>query len=133
MYKGDVLPAATYEALQASDNAYLIDVRTDAEWSFVGIPAVDRLLRISWQVFPTMERNAQFVEKVIEAGVPKDAEVYLICRSGARSAAAASALTEAGYANCYNVAEGFEGDRDGEGHRASVGGWKHAGLPWVQG
>lgn len=133
MYKGDVLPAEAHERLQANDNAYLIDVRTDAEWNFVGVPAVDRLLRLSWQVYPTMERNGRFVETVEEAGIPKDAEIFLICRSGARSAAAASALAEAGFANCYNIAEGFEGDRDSEGHRGTVGGWKRAGLPWVQG
>jgi rhodanese-related sulfurtransferase len=133
MYKGDVMPAEAYQRLTASDNAYLIDVRTDAEWGYVGIPAIDGLLRVSWQVFPSMERNPRFVQKVEEAGIPKDAEIFLICRSGARSAAAASALTEAGFSNCYNVAEGFEGDRDGEGHRGTVGGWKHAGLPWVQG
>ena len=133
MYKGDVMPAAAYEQLKANDNAFLIDVRTDAEWNFVGVPAFERLLRLSWQNYPTMERNARFVEMVEEAGIPKDAEIYLICRSGARSAAAANALTDAGFANCYNVAQGFEGDRDAEGHRGTVGGWKNAGLPWVQG
>jgi rhodanese-related sulfurtransferase len=133
MHKGDVMPAAAYEQLMASENAYLIDVRTDAEWNFVGVPAVDRLLRLSWQSYPTMERNGHFVEMVEEAGIPKDAEIFLICRSGARSAAAANALTDAGFANCYNVAQGFEGDRDGEGHRGTIGGWKRAGLPWVQG
>jgi rhodanese-related sulfurtransferase len=133
MHKGDVMPAAAYEQLTANDNAFLIDVRTDAEWNFVGVPAIDRLLRLSWQNYPTMERNGRFVEMVEEAGIPKDAEIYLICRSGARSAAAANALTDAGFANCYNVAQGFEGDRDGDGHRGTVGGWKNAGLPWVQG
>ena len=64
--------------------------------------------------------------------MPRDAEFLLICRSGARSAAAASALTAAGYENCWNVAQGFEGDRDGEGHRGTVGGWKAVGPPWVQ-
>jgi rhodanese-related sulfurtransferase len=133
MYKGDVLPQAAHARLQENDNAYLIDVRTDAEWAFVGVPAVDRLVRIPWQFFPTMERNAGFVEQVERAGVPRNGEVYLICRSGARSAAAASALTQAGFADCYNVAEGFEGDKDAAGHRGTVGGWKHAGLPWAQG
>jgi rhodanese-related sulfurtransferase len=133
MYKGDVLPKAAHTRLVENDRAYLIDVRTDAEWAFVGVPAVDRLVRIPWQFFPTMERNATFVEQVEAAGVPRDGEVYLICRSGARSAAAAAALTDAGFAECYNVAEGFEGDKDAAGHRGTVGGWKHAGLPWVQG
>ena len=28
--------------------------------------------------------------------------------------------------------KGFEGDKDGTGHRGTLGGWKAAGLPWVQ-
>ncbi len=133
MYKGDLLPREVYERIRASQNAVLIDVRTDAEWAFVGIPAIDGLMRICWQQYPTMERNAGFVAEVEGAGVPKSAEIFLICRSGQRSAAAATALTQAGFENCYNVAEGFEGDKDAAGHRGSVGGWKHAGLPWIQG
>lgn len=133
MYKGDVLPAEAYRRLRAGENAVLIDVRTDAEWTFVGIPAVEPLLRISWQLYPTMERNVRFEDEVRAAGVSEDAEIFLICRSGGRSAAAAAALTKAGFSSCYNVAEGFEGDRDGQGHRSSLGGWKRAGLPWVQG
>lgn len=133
MYKGDLLPGETYERLQASDNAVLIDVRTDAEWAFVGIPAVENLMRLSWQSYPTMERHLGFEAEVEAAGVSKDAEIFLICRSGQRSATAAAALTQAGFEHCYNVAEGFEGDKDARGHRGSVGGWKHAGLPWIQG
>ena len=133
MYKGDLLPREVYERMQATENSVLIDVRTDAEWAFVGIPAVKQLLRISWQSFPAMERNEDFVADVERAGVPKDAEIFLICRSGQRSAAAAADLTQAGFESCYNVAEGFEGDKDAAGHRGSVGGWKHAGLPWIQG
>lgn len=131
-YKGDVLPAEAFEHLSSNPEAVLIDVRTLPEWAFVGVPAVERLLRISWQHFPTMDVNADFVGEVEAAGVPREAEVFLICRSGQRSASAAAALTEAGYANCYNVAEGFEGDRNAEGHRGTIGGWKHAGLPWFQ-
>ncbi len=133
MYKGDLLPKEVHDRIQASDDAVLIDVRTDAEWAFVGIPAVERLMRVSWQQFPTMERNAEFVAEIERAGVPKSADIFLICRSGQRSASAATALTQAGFENCYNVAEGFEGDKDVTGHRGSVGGWKHAGLPWIQG
>ena len=133
MYKGDIYPQETYERLTQSDNAVLIDVRTDAEWAFVGFPAIEPLLRISWQAFPTMEHNSDFVAQVEAAGVPKTAEIFLICRSGQRSASAATALTQAGFENCYNVAEGFEGNKDADGHRGTVGGWKHAGLPWIQG
>jgi rhodanese-related sulfurtransferase len=132
MYKGDLRPAEAYQRLQDSSNAWLVDVRTLPEWQFVGLPAVERLVRISWQEYPTMQVNGDFVRAVEEAGVPKDAEILCICRSGARSAAAATALTQAGYASCYNVAEGFEGDKDEHGRRGSVGGWKAAGLPWVQ-
>ena len=131
MYKGNLKPAEAYQRLRDS-NAWLVDVRTLPEWQFVGMPAVERLVRVSWQEYPTMQVNEDFVRAVEEAGVPKDAEVLCICRSGARSAAAATALTQAGFANCYNVAEGFEGDKDEHGRRGSVGGWKAAGLPWVQ-
>jgi rhodanese-related sulfurtransferase len=132
MYKGDVKPAEAFERLRDSPNAWLVDVRTLPEWQFVGVPAVERLVRVSWQEYPTMQVNDEFVRLVEDAGVPKDAEVLCICRSGARSAAAAAALTQAGFTNCYNVAEGFEGDKDEHGRRGSVGGWKAAGLPWVQ-
>jgi rhodanese-related sulfurtransferase len=79
-----------------------------------------------------MQVDPNFASKVVEAGVGRNDEVFLICRSGARSASAATALHGAGFTNCYNVAEGFEGDKDKEGHRGTIGGWKAAGLPWVQ-
>ena len=78
------------------------------------------------------DNGEHFVAEVEQLGLPKDAEILCICRSGARSASAASALTQAGYTNAWNVAEGFEGDKDASGHRGSIGGWKAAGLPWVQ-
>ena len=132
MHQGDVTPAEAYQRLQANANAVLIDVRTQPEWVFVGVPAVERLIRQSWQVFPQMQVNSQFVEEIEQMGLPKDTEIFCICRSGARSASAASALTQAGFTNAWNVAQGFEGDKDSHGHRGSVGGWKAAGLPWVQ-
>lgn len=132
MHRGDILPAEAHARLKANPNAVLIDVRTQPEWAFVGVPAVDRLMRLSWQVFPQMQVNESFMESVEKAGIPKDAEILCICRSGGRSAAAASALTEAGYGNSWNVAQGFEGDKDAQGHRGTSGGWKAAGLPWVQ-
>ena len=89
--------------------------------------------RIAFQEFPAMQVNLQFASQVRDAGIDPKAQIFLLCRSGARSAAAASALTAAGFENCYNVAEGFEGDKDTDGHRGTIGGWKAAGLPWVQG
>jgi rhodanese-related sulfurtransferase len=132
MYKADVDPQQAFEAMNANAGAVMIDVRTNAEWAFVGVPAVERLLTLSWQQFPSMQVNEQFVTAVREAGIAEDADIYCICRSGARSAAAATALTQAGFKNCFNVAEGFEGDLDGERHRGHTNGWKARGLPWIQ-
>ena len=132
MHKGDLTPAEAFERLQNNSAAVLIDVRTQPEWVFVGVPAVERLVRLSWQVFPTMQVNGQFVAEIEQMGLSKDTEILCICRSGARSASAASALTQAGFANAWNVAEGFEGDKDAQGHRGTIGGWKAAGLPWMQ-
>jgi rhodanese-related sulfurtransferase len=132
MYKGDVTPTEAHEALTSNPNAVMIDVRTRAERAFVGVPAVERTVAVQWQVLPDMHMNENFVQAVEQAGVARSDTVYLICRSGARSAAAAAALTEAGYENCYNVAEGFEGGLDENRHRGCVSGWKYRGLPWIQ-
>lgn len=136
-YAGDIKPKDAWEILQNDPDACLIDVRTDAEWRYVGLPKLDKLGKstycVSWQVFPDNKLNERFVEQVKANGVRTDQPLLLLCRSGQRSKHAAIALTAAGYERCYNVAEGFEGDRDGGGHRGSVGGWKVAGLPWDQG
>lgn len=136
-YAGDLRPAEAWALLKDDPKAVLVDVRTMPEWNFVGLPRLDGLGKetvcVSWQVFPDMGMNADFAGEVEGRGVSKDQPVLLICRSGARSRSAAMALTAAGFGPCYNVAEGFEGDRDGELHRGSVGGWKMAGLPWAQG
>lgn len=132
MHQGDISPTEAHHRLQNNRAAVLIDVRTQPEWVFVGVPAVERLIRLSWQVFPSMQVNPGFVSEIEQMELSKDTEILCICRSGARSAAAASALTAAGYTNAWNVAEGFEGDKDADGHRGTIGGWKAAGLPWVQ-
>jgi rhodanese-related sulfurtransferase len=132
MYRGDIPPAEAFDRLKNNAQAVLIDVRTQPEWTFVGVPQVERLIRLSWQVYPAMDVNARFAQEVEAAGLPKDTEIMCICRSGARSASAATALTQAGFTNCWNVAQGFEGDKDAQGQRSRVNGWKFAGLPWVQ-
>ena len=132
MYKGDLPPSEAHARLKSNPAAVLIDVRTQPEWTFVGVPQVERLVRLSWQVYPTMDVNARFVEEVQALGLPPDAEIFCICRSGARSASAATALTNAGFTNCWNVAQGFEGDKDGENHRGRTNCWKAGGLPWAQ-
>jgi rhodanese-related sulfurtransferase len=139
-YLGDVTAQETWDALAKEPGAALIDVRTAAEWNYVGLPDVSQtaapLHRVEWQSYPSGAVNTSFVELLSDslevAGVSRDAPLFFICRSGARSASAATAMTAAGYKRCYNVAGGFEGPRDATGHRGSVDGWKAAGLPWVQ-
>ena len=136
-YAGDVDVKETWHQLSEDPDAVLVDVRTKAEWNFVGLPDLSSLnkevVRDEWKVFPSMAVNPDFLQTVEQAGIAKDAAIYLLCRSGQRSRDAAIMLTAAGYQKCYNVTAGFEGDKDKEGHRGTVGGWKFAGLPWSQG
>ncbi len=137
----DVPVEEVWARLKADAEAVLVDVRTRAEWTFVGVPDLStlskRVATVEWQTFPDSRVDPDFVGKVSElleaAGVSKDAEVFFICRSGARSRAAAVAMTDAGYTRCRNVAEGFEGPLDATQKRGEVAGWKAAGLPWRQG
>ena len=135
-YAGDVTPATAWKILGEHKNAMLVDVRTRAEWNFVGLPDLASLAKkpvlVEWQVFPSMQPNPEFVSALAGALADKDAPLLFLCRSGARSAAAAKAMTAAGYSRCLNVADGFEGPLDGEAKRGSAGGWKTAGLPWRQ-
>lgn len=135
-YAGDVSPQQAYAAITRDPKAALIDCRTQAEWSFVGLPDLRAAGRqpvlVEWQTFPAMTLNSDFVAAVARAGIGKGQQLYFICRSGNRSRAAAIAMTAAGYGPCYNIASGFEGGRDQEGHRGTVEGWKAAGCPWRQ-
>ena len=139
-YKGDVTVEEAWGTLSSEPAATLVDVRTAAEWNYVGLPDLTKigkpLLRVEWQSFPSGGVNPKFAEtldaELKKRGAPADAPLFFICRSGARSASAAAAMTAAGYTRCYNVAGGFEGRRDEEGHRGTVEGWKAAHLPWVQ-
>jgi rhodanese-related sulfurtransferase len=132
----NVAPAQTWEALQADEDAQLVDVRTDVEWTFVGLPdlgsAGKETLLIPWQVYPTMQLNGSFEENLRAAGLTAAHKIYFICRSGARSMAAAEAARSAGFPHVFNVADGFEGPPDVEGHRGTTAGWKANGLPWRQ-
>jgi len=136
-YAGDVLPADAYKALQDDADAVLVDVRTEPEWQFVGLPDLSSIgkqaMLAQWQTFPGGVPNPNFAADCEAAGLRKGQPVYFLCRSGVRSMHAATAMTELGFGPCYNVAQGFEGDKDGEGHRGNTGGWKVAGLPWQQG
>lgn len=139
-YAGDVTCKQCYSSLQNNDKAQLIDVRTMAEWMFVGVPDLNGVNKqthtIEWQKFPTMQVNTEFVsgaeEAVTKAGSDMESEIYCLCRSGVRSIAAAQALTDAGFSKVYNVLDGFEGNHNEEGKRGLRAGWKFNELPWVQ-
>jgi len=137
----DVSVVETWARLESDPGAVLIDVRTRAEWAFVGLPDLTSLgkqpVLIEWQSFPDNRVDAQFAARLAstlkDAGVGQDAELLFICRSGGRSKMAAQALSGLGFTRCRNVADGFEGPLDPHRHRGATGGWKNAGLPWVQG
>jgi rhodanese-related sulfurtransferase len=135
-YTGDVAPATAWKILSDLKDAVLIDVRTRAEWNYVGLPDLDSIAKkpalLEWQIFPSMQPNPEFVAALSGAVANKGAPLLFLCRSGARSAAAAKAMTAAGYSTCLNVADGFEGPLDAQAKRGSAGGWKAAGLPWRQ-
>ncbi|WP_160668876.1 rhodanese-like domain-containing protein [Pseudarthrobacter sp. ATCC 49987] len=135
-YAGDLSPQEAWAKLE--DGALLVDVRTEAEWAHIGIPdtaaAGERRndpLFIQWNLAGGIP-NSQFIEQLTrqlkqQAPEGRGTELVFLCRSGARSVAAALAATEAGFTS-YNVLEGFEGAPDRHGER-TVNGWKNRGLP----
>ena len=128
----EVDPKQAYEILQNTDNAVLIDVRSTMEYQFVGHP-VDAV-HVPLKEPPDWETKDGFVDdvKTVLKEQSSDTPLLMLCRSGARSAAAGEMLMNAGYTNVYNVLEGFEGDKDEQGHRNTVGGWRFHQLPWEQ-
>jgi rhodanese-related sulfurtransferase len=126
-YAGALLPAEAHALMQAG--AKLIDVRTRPELAYVG--KIPGSIALEWQTYPGNRPNPEFLSE-LAAVTGKDEVLMFVCRSGARSHSAAEAATRAGWRECYNVLEGFEGDKDAEQHRNTVGGWRKAGLPWIQ-
>lgn len=151
-YAGDITPQHAWELLRDNPEAVLVDVRTDAEWNYVGVPDTSsigrRTVLIEWVSYPTGARNDNFVDQLKEAGIGGVSEatrdvdggaagsdtarpVIFLCRSGHRSIGAAEAATAAGIGPSYNVLDGFEGAIGADGHRGSAG-WRAVGLPWRQ-
>ena len=130
LYSGALSPSVAYELLRLDPSARLVDVRTQAEWDYVG--KVPGSIQIEWQTYPGGRPNPAFLDE-LKSQVSEETIVMFLCRSGVRSHAAAIASTQVGFSRSFNILEGFEGDKDAKGHRSSVGGWKLAGLPWVQG
>ncbi len=135
-YAGEVEVGDAWVALETDQSSILVDVRTNAEWAYVGVPDLSSLRKelalVPWHIFPDMHRNDEFEAQVLSVTADTAASLLFICRSGVRSKAAAIAMTDAGYERCYNVIGGFEGDKDKNNHRGTANGWKAAGLPWIQ-
>ncbi|MHA7653713.1 rhodanese-like domain-containing protein [Mycobacterium sp. ML4] len=137
-YAGDITPLEAWKLLSDNPGAVLVDVRTDAEWRFVGVPDLSSLGRevvyVEWNKSNGQHNNnflAELQDK-IPAGGEGERPVVFLCRSGNRSIGAAEVATEAGYTPSYNVLDGFEGQLDAHGHRGETG-WRAVGLPWKQG
>ena len=117
----DISPNDTWEALRNDPQAALVDVRTDAEWNFVGLPDLASIAKqtvlIPWQIYPSMQVNGHFADQLHKAGLTPLHRIYFICRSGARSLAAGQAAQAAGFPHAFNVADGFEGPVDGRPSR----------------
>lgn len=128
-FAGTVSPEEAWELFKNGD-AYLVDVRTAEERKFVG--HVSNTLHIAWQTGPALIKNPRFLRELENKVSSKSAPILLLCRSGKRSAAAATAATAAGFTQVYNVREGFEGDLDDNQQRGRISGWRQRGLPWVQ-
>ena len=137
----DITVREVWDALKADPAAIMIDVRTRAEWTFVGLPDLSalgkRVVTVEWQTFPDNSVDPAFTQRLKTAltglGADTSAPMFFICRSGGRSRMAAEAMAELGYQHCANVADGFEGPLDAERHRGRIGGWKASGLAWTQG
>ncbi len=136
-YSGDVTPLTAWESLQNISNAALVDVRTQAEWVFVGTPELTslgkELITIELQHYPEMEFNKNFAQSLKKSMAAKQAPLFFLCRSGMRSRNAAIMAKQIGYENTYNIDGGFEGEHNNNRQRGAVNGWKSAGLPWRQG
>jgi rhodanese-related sulfurtransferase len=128
-YAGALLPTEAHTLMQCLPEAKLVDVRTRAELEWVG--RVPGSVWVEWNAWPDGGRNLNFTAE-FEALIGKSAIAMLLCRSGARSHHAAITVTQAGYTHTYNVLQGFEGDKDPNGQRNRLGGWRAAGLPWTQ-
>ena len=128
-YEGAMLPDEAQQIMSLAPGAVLVDVRTQAELDWVG--TIPGAVEIEWASYPHMKANPHFIAQ-LEQQVSKESLLMFICRSGARSHNAALAATQAGYTDCYNVLQGFEGDKDAHAHRNVLSGWRAAGLPWEQ-
>jgi|SRR5271155_4118505 rhodanese-related sulfurtransferase len=139
-YAGDVSAAEAYSLLERDKSAVLVDVRTKAEWTYVGVPDLSTIgkqtVLLQWQEFPSMAVNRDFAARLDEilrqGGAEPNTPILFLCRSGSRSRAAAIAMSLSGRRRCFNIGNGFEGPLDDKRRRGVLDGWKAQGLPWTQ-
>lgn len=129
--------AATAWDLLKSDDAVLFDVRTSAEWHYVGVPDLQTLGKkpyfLEWRTLPDLCINHAFYDEIKKVEkITHDTHLIFLCRTGGRSMEASMHMLSAGYNNCYNIDFGFEGELDIHNHRGNISGWKASGLPWRQ-
>jgi len=141
----EMMSSDVWSSLKENPASQLIDVRTTAEWSYVGVPDLSSLNRevlfLEWARFPDMAKNPEFVDRLVgfieEHNLVAKGDLFFLCRSGVRSKAAANAIAQrldpSHTERCVNITDGFEGDCDSTGHRNTIGGWRAAALPWRQG
>ena len=126
----NLTPQQSWELMQETPGAVMIDVRTTIEHGFVGHP-VGAVL-VPWKDAPDWQLNADFIEQVKQAVSDVASPVLLLCRSGKRSLEAADVLQQAGFKHLVNILDGFEGDLDKNKQRGNLSGWRFCQLPWEQ-
>ncbi|MET0265178.1 MAG: rhodanese-like domain-containing protein [Duganella sp.] len=131
-YAGAVTPQEAHDLLAADNAVKLIDVRTNAERDWVGRARIPEAQHgaVQWTLYPGGNANHEFIEQ-LNGVARKDQVLLFLCRSGVRSRGAAKLAAEHGYQQCYDILEGFEGDKDEASHRKNINGWCKAGLPWT--
>jgi rhodanese-related sulfurtransferase len=132
-YAGAVLPEEAFALLEAYPKILLVDVRTNAERDWVGRVQISEAQHqaVQWSLYPGGTANPDFLSQLMQVAPNKDCVILFLCRSGVRSKHAAKLATEHGYTRCYDILQGFEGDKDHHGHRKTIGGWCSANLPWL--
>ena len=134
-YKRNLLPKMAIERLQNNPQALFVDVRSKAEFKYVGYP--ENSILIPWIDDPDWEPNPEAFSDAVMQELDgrenlSDTEIILICRSGFRSNEALKCLENKGFTQVSHVASGFEGDLDENDHRGNLNGWRHDGMPWSQ-
>ena len=134
-YKRNLLPKMAIERLQSNPQALFVDVRSKAEFKYVGFP--ENSILIPWIDDPDWEPNPEAFSDAVMQELDgrenlSDTEIILICRSGFRSNEALKCLENKGFTQVSHVASGFEGDLDENDHRGNLNGWRHDGMPWSQ-